>query len=346
MATQKNKKGLGGSWGLLGIAVLIGIGAFYLTNKYLVNKEAALRDLLLGKDTSVMVKVVVATTNLVPGDAVGPENMAVVELLGEHVSQFAVTPGIFGDFQGHVLERPMSKGEPLLAHFMAGRVIARFSELVEVGERAVTIGIDEFATDSYMLTAGDFVDIFLLMDLPKPQVLGSAAGGGSSGTEKILMPLLQKIKVIALGPRSLRSKEQGFIHPSVNSDDDGYGAVTVAVRVMDAAKLEMARVTGEFVFMLRNSEDKENKSIKAINESILVSLGLNNSTTNFYEYYAASRVASGSLVPLHQQIGSAIIQSSQDREFTKSMPLAQESREVVPEAGGVDETGAELEANQ
>ncbi|MCF6226954.1 MAG: Flp pilus assembly protein CpaB, partial [Xanthomonadales bacterium] len=263
MATQKNKKGLGGSWGLLGIAIVIGIGAFYLTNKYLVNKEAALRDLLMGKDAGAMVSVVVATTNLVPGDAVGPENMAVVELLGEHVSQFAVTPGIFGDFQGHVLERPMSKGEPLLAHFMAGRVVARFSELIEVGERAVTIEIDEFATDSYMLTAGDFVDIFLLMDLPKPQVLASA--GGSSGTEKILMPLLQKIKVIALGPMSLRSKEQSFIHPGVSSDDDGYGTVTVAVRVMDAAKLEMARVTGEFVFMLRNSEDKENKSIKAIN---------------------------------------------------------------------------------
>ncbi len=330
---------------MLGIAILIGIGAFYLTSKYLVNKEAALRDSLLGKDAGAMVRVVVATTNLAPGDVVGPENMAVVELLGEHVSQFAVTPDIFGDFQGHVLERPMSKGEPLLAHFMAGRVVARFSELIEVGERAVTIEIDELATDAYMLTAGDFVDIFLLMDLPRPQVPGSVSvGGGSSSTDKILMPLLQKVKIIALGPRSLRSKEQDFIRPRA-SDDDGYGSVTVAVRVMDAAKLEMARVTGEFVFMLRNSEDKESKSIKAINQGILASLGLSNSATGFYAYYAASRVASGSLVPLHQQIGSAVIQANQDRAFMKSVPLAQEILVPVP-ADSNNEIGVEVEASQ
>ncbi len=327
MAVQKNKKSLGGSWGLLGVAAVIGIGAFYLTNTYLVNKEASLRATLLGQGSQGMMSVVVATADLQPGDVVGSGNMAVVELMGEHVSNFAVTPDIFKNYQGNVLDRPMSKGEPLLAHFMAGKIIERFSDLLEDGDRAVTIEIDELATDSYMLTAGDFVDIFLLMDMPKPGAPGES--GGAEGEEKVLMPLLQKVKVIALGPRPLLSTEHEFIRPMVGGEENDYGTITVAVKVMDAAKLEMGREIGKFVFMLRNSKDTENKSIQAINQAILASLGLGNSVIGFYQYYAASMVSSGSLLSRNQQIGS-ILQASgnQGRVLLKSLPRVPEDKSI------------------
>jgi len=158
------------------------------------------------------------------------------------------------------------------------------------------------------------------------------------------MPLLQRVKIIALGPKPLLAKDHEFIRPRIADEENDYGTVTVAVQAIDAARLEMARETGDFVFMLRNSKDKGSKSIQAINQTILASLGLGNSRVGFYEHYAASMVASGSLVPRQQQIGSINVRGSQDRVFLKSLPRVPENNISEPAVNEIEVgSGAEVD---
>lgn len=305
---QTKKKSMG-SWGLLLITIVIGVGVFYLTNSYLADQEASLRERLLSEEEETR-RVVVATVDLPAGSVLGGNNMAVAEVDATHVSAYAVTPEQFSAVSGYVIENGMSRGEPLLMHFVSGPAIERFSDLLEEGFRPVTLEVDEIISDAHMLTAGDFIDIYLLKDVESFKEGTDAV----SVKNKTLLPLLHKVRIIATGNRPLLAKEQEFAYP--DPEEDGYATVTVAVKIKNAAKLELAREAGKLVFFLRNAEDELLKSVRAMDESFL---GSSSTTTSSYIKYYSGSQSTGKKVSVSRF--DTVLRPPDGREMTRSVPV-------------------------
>ncbi len=276
-------------WGLLLIALVIAAGAFWLATRYLTNKEGLLREQIIG-EKAVTSSYVVASVDLLPGDIIGPENMAVAKIVSDNISAFAITPDIFDDYDGQVIKYPMSAGEPLLSHFVAGQGIERFSDLLEKNERAITLEIDNLSSASGMLVAGDYVDLMLVMDVDDDDNVNA---------EKNLRPLMQNVRVLAVDALPLVSKQQDFV--ALNTAVQGYSSVTVGLKFSDASKLVLARDVGDIVFMLRNKDDHH-----LHDASLITQLDLNKSTTasKSYQYYSSSNSKQGVIAPALKSVNS------------------------------------------
>jgi len=315
-----NIKVLKGSWGVLFLALVVGGIAFYTSQIYLANKETSLREKF--KDDGVAIsQVVVATKDLSPGDVINTETMAITAMPSEHVSKYAITPDDFDFIDGRLISQFMSRGEPLLSHFIKNKVIERFSELLETGQRAVTLDIDEIASNSNMLTAGDYIDIFLLSDIRDSQ-LTSEGQQAESIADKVITPLLSRTRVIAIGPRSLKATDQEFLHPLVEEgEQEEYATITLGVDVEDAAKIELAKGMGQLVLMLRNANDILPQSIKSMDDSMVLSLNMHLKPSSAYHYYSSTNSDGGTLV---RQYKAASIdnQPHDQRVWVKSLPVS------------------------
>lgn len=248
-----------GSWGVLALALVIGVIAFWLAHNYLNSKEASLRERLLGSFAETR-QVVVARGFVQPGDKTGPQNMAVADVPAKHLSADSVTPDDFHLYEGQVVRHGMSPGEPLLTHFLAGDAINRFSELLNRGERAITVQVSELASSAGMMKTGDFIDLFVLTE---DQRISSQSSG-----EKVLLMLRERVRVLAVGQDPLRSKEQDFVVPD-RRNDGRYATVTIGVPRDDAARISLAEGMGELVFLLRSPEDQLMHGDQLLAQSLL-----------------------------------------------------------------------------
>lgn len=230
-------------WILMLLAVGVGVLAFYLVTQYLSSQEEALRlDVMRGRGATQ--KVVVAREALEAGAVIGPTTMAIGELPAQHVPARAVAPSNFKTFEGRVLSRQMSAGEPLLADFVSGYLIDRFSDLLEPGERAISLEVSAVANHAGMLVPGDYIDLYSLTPIKT---------AGPSGPRKKLIPLLDRVKVLAAGPEPLRAADQPF--QRLPEKASHYSMITVGVPSAEAERLLLSRETDEVVYLLRNAAD-------------------------------------------------------------------------------------------
>ncbi len=299
------------SWGLLLLALVLAAGAFFLARHYLESKEQAIREQMRQQGEHSR-QAVVATTDLGPGDVVDASTMAVADVPAEHLSQFAVSPSDFNRFQGAVLAQPMSRGEPLLAHFVEGRATERFSDLLEVGERAVTLEVDEINSNAGMLRAGDYVDVFVRMNAEE---LGKGEGGDG---DAILYPVQQRVRVLAAGPKRLLAREQSFVRRRSEDDYRGYATVTVGVKRADAARLQLATELGDVLFMLRNAEDSQRRNIGPLDKHLLLT-ELAEDDRQFVEFFTPANNENGIMKPAIAPVES--ITPGNNRKLTKSVPI-------------------------
>jgi pilus assembly protein CpaB len=193
-----------------------------------------------------MVDVVVAAKAMKAGDIVSGNTMAVGSLPSAHVSARFDTPDNFDGLQGHVLTRSKAAGEPLLLDDVAGAYVARLSDLLKPGERAVTLEATEVSSNSGLLLPGDYIDLFLFS---KPD----EGGEGPAKEVQNLIPVLEQVRVLAAGAQALAAKDQKY--QSLDERNAHYTTVTVAVSVEDAEKLMLARKVGDMAYVLRNSTD-------------------------------------------------------------------------------------------
>lgn len=302
---MKSAKGIG-SWGVLCIALAAGGVAFWLSHNYLDSQEASLRERLLGSSGESR-DVVVAIAPIVPGDEVGPHNMAIAQVPAKHLSAEAISPDSFHLYDGQVVRHPMSPGEPLLTHFLAGDAISRFSQLLETGERAVTVEVSEVTSNAGMLTSGDYVDLFLLT--------GDSTITNEPKDEKALVLLRERVRVLSVGRAPLRSKEQDFdvIDPL---QEDRYATVTVGVPRDDAARITLANKLGDFVFMLRGPDDKRIHGDEILSQQLLRQ---DLSGAEGVEFYVRGANQNGFLTPTY--VNSQSVQARRERGLLKSYAL-------------------------
>ncbi|MFN7784157.1 MAG: Flp pilus assembly protein CpaB [Lysobacterales bacterium] len=270
----------GRSWGLLAAALVLGGLAFVGSSYYLESRERALSEELFSQLEEKR-SVVVATMELAPGAVISPQNMAVANVPVSHLSASAIGPELFDNYAEKVLLAPMSPGEPLLHHFVAGDFAERFSDLLEPGERAVTLPIDEIKSNDGLLQLGDRVDLLLV------------AGGTDKASETELVPMVENVRVLATGRTTLATRSADL--PSGDAEADlamGYSTVTVGVTADQATQLLLAKDVGDLVVLLRNRSDTAALQATALSAERM----LGGAREDAYDYFSGSQSESGSLV--------------------------------------------------
>ncbi len=233
-------KDLGG-WIFLAVALLVGGLAYWLAQRYLAGEEDRLRlEMMGGREEQA--QVVVARRDLKPGEVIDASSMALGKMPREHVSARAVLPESFEQIQGRVVTQTMSSGEPLLANYVAGLYVERFADLLAEGERAVSLEVSALETHSGLLVPGDFIDLFVLVE-----------GAQGKGKGRALVPVLDRVRILAAGPAPLRAPDQRYLPLEQEAQD--YSAITVGVKTDDAQRLLLARDLGRMTYLLRNPAD-------------------------------------------------------------------------------------------
>lgn len=225
-----------------GIAVVAGKG-------YLAEQLEAERARLAPKPARTR-DVIVARHDLGKGDVVSAETMALRRIPEEYVSSSAVLPEHFDGFSGMRLAAPLRSGEQLVASSMVGGDNLAFSHRVKPGIRALTIAVDEVNSISGMLQPGDRIDLLFTARPP-------AEGDGRGQPPEATVPLFQGLLVLATG-RQVRAgmDERGSAR--------SFSTVTVEVEPEHAQRLVVAQRAGRLTAVLRNPDDPERMSRKAM----------------------------------------------------------------------------------
>lgn len=222
------------------------------------------------------VEVFRATETVAVGDAIGTD-FEKVELPGENLF-----PGILKEAPTSEMEEFVS-GTPVQQQVMAGEIILyRHLEstidpgirpAIPAGMKAISIEVNEFTSVSHFVEPGDLVDVLGTLPQAQPQpaaatarqtgrteterMLGlvaaaSSGGAGGSSDQKMTVPLVQAVQVLAVGNRYRRSDDP------VNQQVP-YRSVTLLVSLEEAQKLALASDVGDgaLTLLLRGPSDEE-----------------------------------------------------------------------------------------
>jgi pilus assembly protein CpaB len=279
------------SWGLLLAAAGVGLIAFFAATSYLTNAESKMRDNLMGT-ASETVEVVVAGTDIRAGTTVNSSNLAIAQLPSGNVSGAGITPDMFADIDGALLNVNMKSGEPLLTHFLVGALIERFSDLLDVGQRAVTIEVDNLASNSGLLSVGDYVDIFVSGDFPSSEL--------DEDNKDSMVPLFENVRVLAADRNPLLTRQQEFRGQNLLSEEEGFefASVTLALDSQDAGALAFAATMGDIVFLLRSPEDDSKVGWDKIDSDYVLDKNRGVGTKPSYSYFGKSSLFSADPRPL------------------------------------------------
>ena len=217
------------TWLVLGVAVTIGLVAALGARSYLKNRVADLEAQARGKN----VNVVVAKADLPKGTKLSANTLAVRPIPGEFAHSAAVLPDQFDRVEGQALAYSVKAGEMILWGLLEGKRVPTFSARVEAGRRAITVPVDEINSISGLLEPGDLIDLIVTID---------------QKGKKITIPLLQSIKVMATGQRSVDDPKSG--------ERRLYSTVTLDTDPQQAQNVVVAREAGRLTALLRNPEDK------------------------------------------------------------------------------------------
>jgi len=217
---------------LLSGAIISGTGAVYFTDKYIsLQIETEKNKIRKMYKTG---RVVVAKKNLLRGDILSYENMAIRDMPVSFLHSNVIKESESMPIIGRRILQPLKSGEPLLSNFLVEKDRGSFSSLIENGNRALTFPVDINSSMSGLLRPGDRIDLMLTLNL-------------NSKNETI--PLLRNVPILATGSIV---DNKGKIR--LNGD---FQTITVSVKPIDAAKITHARETGSVTVLLRSSNNSK-----------------------------------------------------------------------------------------
>lgn len=185
------------------------------------------------------VSVVVAKFDLIAGEAVSADNMAVRSIPVDFAPGSALRPEQFDAKAGMRLARALRSGEPLLAEILQPAESGGLSARVRQGIRALTIAVDDVNAVSGMLRPGDRIDL----------LFSARAQGTDAGTAvETARVLVQNVAVLATGRQLKPGADEGGVRP--------FTSITVELSPEDATRLVVAQRTGRITALLRNPDDR------------------------------------------------------------------------------------------
>lgn len=213
---------------IFGIALAIGLLAAWGARRYLAGQMEAIE----ARSRGQQVTIVVAKRELKAGDRLSSENVAVRPIPVEYAHSGAISPNEFERVEGRLIAFAAKPGEMLLWSMLEGKKSPTFSARVETGRRALTVPVDEINSISGMLEPGDLIDLIVSLD---------------RHGKKALVPLLQNVRVMATGQRSVDDPKSG--------ERRQYSTVTLDATPEQAQNVILARDVGKLTALLRNPQD-------------------------------------------------------------------------------------------
>ena len=224
---------------MLVVAVALAALAGWLGFSYLEQRETALRSEL--EQIEEPVSLVVAKSDLYPGDIIGETTMAVRDIPRQYVPSGAIEVDAFNAVEGLRLQVPMRSGSALIQAFIAGAPgVGSFAELLRPGERAVTLEVSPLKSVEGMIKTGDHIDLVLMRDT------GSSASEGA--IDSSLVNLLDNVAVLATGMQTLADM-------NIEGNEELYTSITMGVPVEKITEVLTASGKGEIFFLLRHPDD-------------------------------------------------------------------------------------------
>lgn len=213
------------------VALGAGSGGALLAGQFLTARAAAAEAELARRFESE--EVVVASVDIGRGSTLDGSNLAVRKVPREFLPPDAIRVGRAGHAVGGRAAIDITRGTPILAGAIAAEsATSRLSSVLEAGERAVTVAVDDLSSQAGNLRAGDRIDLFYAQR--------------NAGNE-VLVPLLQHVQILAVGD-------------SFSLENDGvprnYSTVTLRVRNEEAPRVLLAQQAGELAVLLRGAADE------------------------------------------------------------------------------------------
>ncbi len=251
------------TWLMLFAAIVMALAAAWLTKQYLDVREQRIQEELASKARGgPTVKVVVPVKNFLGGNAITGDMVAGRNIPADLVSQDMITPETFDNYSGSKLLRNVERGRPLRTTDIEEKG-KDFSDLLELGTRAITIEIDELNSISQMVRPGNLVDLFLIM----PDL------SDLSGNNQQITLLMQRLKVIATGQTVRKADTLAAPTPGVPQGVVRYSNLTFEVSPDQAARIALAQQLGRIRAVLRKEPDQEYVKIGKINTKNLLKKG-------------------------------------------------------------------------
>ena len=283
------------TWMMLISAVLFGLVAAGLSVLYLNAREAAILESLLGEE-EVLMTVIVANQDLPTGTRLQEQHLATLDMPAKFVADSTLTLDNFENHLGQFLINDISGGKPLLTGDIDKTFPRDFSDLIEIGHRALTVQVDEVNSISGMLRPGNKVDIYVIITAKttgyKPTTTADAspttaradsaikAAAQAAGLPEGFDLPIDLGQLTNMGVGAVQEKPKDVIMPVVQDvrvlaagqeayqayldqfqlpqqrAEAGFAAVTLDVTPKQAALLSLADDKGNLVAILRNRDDR------------------------------------------------------------------------------------------
>ncbi len=216
-------------WAPLLLAVVLGLVAAK------VARDAVIRNRSAAAAGSKTVRVVVAKTNIAPGQLLTPEVLVLAPIAAD-----TIPAGAFKDpaeLSGRVARTSLFTGQPVMQGVLASKDAGSgLQALVPTGMRAITVQVDEISGVAGLLVPGCHVDIVAT-------VTGTNADTTSART------IVQNVLVTAVGQRLTAAK------PETDKPGDFARSVTIIATPHDVEAIELASTNSRPRLVLRGSRD-------------------------------------------------------------------------------------------
>jgi pilus assembly protein CpaB len=236
--------------GTFGIGIMLAGAAVILVNQRLQSVPPPVQ--ATGGEAIATATVLVAATDVAYAGRLDPAHVRPVRWPADSVPQgtFATADELFGDgSQTRVALRPIAAGEPLLQSRVSGfGGRASMSAVVEEGNRAFTIRVNEVSGVAGFLLPGDRVDILMTRTQ-------------DNESSPVTHTILQNIVVRGID----QNTDEGRNQPMV------VRAVTVEVTPAEAQKLALAQTVGSLSLSLRNVAASEQTPTRMVSVADLIS---------------------------------------------------------------------------
>lgn len=207
-------------------------GAAWMIKYYLDMKEIEIRRELSAQQN--MVEVVVASSDLPVGSAINAKTMRIRKIPFGYLPDGVIYPGTFRAVDGKTISEPMKSGRPLVRHNIKDITrVERFSDLLGIGQRAITLEVSGTTSVEHMLEAGDHIDLAV-----KHKKTGA------------LSLLLERATVLATGNVTTADPKVPGMYKKAE-----YDSLTLGIDSAQVARVLAAEKQGQLVFLLRNSQD-------------------------------------------------------------------------------------------
>lgn len=244
------------------IAAVLAGGVAWIALKYLQQREAAMKAEISASGNTGgprRVEVAVPVADSPVGTVLNLDTFVSRPVEEDLVYPDTILAADFESMQGMKLARPVMRGRPLRVTDLQVPEVRDVAKVLPVGQRAMTIEIDNINSIAQTLRPNHRIDIYLLSQAENK---GGAEAGSDKGREQVSL-YMQDMVVLATGTefydvtRSDGPQVDKMVPPGeVAGRDRGYDTVTLLVTPQQAARLMMGQKLGSYRVVLRGGQDR------------------------------------------------------------------------------------------